>query len=260
MRERLRIGVFLVAAAGMAALFWWSYRDLPALGDYRGPYGDYIAHLAVYERHATDTVNAITYDYRGIDTLGEEFILFASVIGVLLLFRKQPGQEQGKPEQEQKQKNSGPTKLPQDEIQGTDTVRVTMQFMVAAMVMFGIYIASHGQLTPGGGFQGGVILATAPLLIFLAGQVHTFQKAVSHPLTEIAEALGAAGYAIIGVSALFVGAGFLTNWIPLGQTGSIFSSGTIECISVAVGLEVSGSFVLVMYSYLKEIIQGEGGE
>ncbi|HZP62750.1 MAG TPA: MnhB domain-containing protein [Terriglobales bacterium] len=253
MRERLRIGLFLVAAAGLAALFWWSYRDLPPLGDYRGPYGDYITHLAVYERHATDTVNAITYDYRGIDTLGEEFILFASVTGVLLLFRKQP-------EQEQKEKHSGQKKFPEDEIPGTDTVRVVMQFMVATLVVFGIYIASHGQLTPGGGFQGGVILATAPLLIFLAGQVHTFEKAVSHPLTEIAEALGAGGYAIIGVSALFAGAGFLTNWIPLGQTGSLFSSGTIECISIAVGLEVSGSFVLVMYSYLKEIIKGEGGE
>lgn len=253
MRARLRIGVFLVAAAGLAALFWWSYRDLPPVGDYRGPYGDFITRLAVYERHATDTVNAITYDYRGIDTLGEEFILFASVIGVLLLFRKQP-------EQEEIKDPAGQEKFAEEEIPGTDTIRTAMQSMVAAMVVFGIYMASHGQLTPGGGFQGGVILATAPLLVYLAGQVSTFERVVSSPLTEIAEALGAAGYAIIGASALFAGVGFLTNWIPLGQTGSLFSSGTIEWISVAVGLEVSGSFVLVMHSYLKEVIKGEGGE
>lgn len=253
MRARLRIGVFFIAAAGLAALFWWSYRDLPPVGDYRGPYGDFITRLAVYERHATDTVNAVTYDYRGIDTLGEEFILLASVIGVLLLFRKQPAEEE-------KQDTGGQEKFAEDEIPGTDTIRTAMQGMVAAMVVFGIYMASHGQLTPGGGFQGGVILATAPLLVYLAGQVDTFERVVSSPLTEIAEALGAAGYAIIGASALFIGAGFLTNWIPLGQTGSLFSSGTIEWISVAVGLEVSGSFVLVMHSYLKEIIKGEGGE
>jgi multicomponent Na+:H+ antiporter subunit B len=236
----------------MATLFWWSYRDLPPLGNYRGPYGDYIAQLAVYERHATDTVNAVTYDYRGIDTLGEEFILFASVIGVLLLFRRQPEQEQRKDHSEQKFK--------EDELPGTDTIRVTMQAMVATMVMFGIYVAGHGQLTPGGGFQGGVILATAPLLVYLAGRVHTFERTVSHPLTEFAEAFGAAGYAIIGTSALFAGTAFLTNWIPLGQTGSLFSSGTIACISIAVGLEVSGSFVLVLHSYLKEIIEGKGGD
>ncbi len=248
MRARLRSVLFFVVAPAFAALFWWSYRDLPPLGDYRGPYGNYIVNLAVYERHATDTVNAITYDYRGIDTLGEEFILFASVIGVLLLFRKQP---EGDEHRERKT---------DEEVPGTDTIRVTMQAMVAAMVAFGLYEASHGQLTPGGGFQGGVILATAPLLVYLSGRVETFRKTISHPLLEIAEALGAAGYAIIGTTALFAGAAFLTNWIPLGQTGSLFSAGTIEWISVAVGLEVSGSVVLVMYSYLKEIIEGEGGE
>lgn len=251
MRARLRIALFLVAAPALAACFWWSYRNLPPLGDYRGPYGDFIAQFAVYERHATDTVNAITYDYRGIDTLGEEFILFAAVLGVLLLFRKQP---------EQEQENVKPHRFAEDAIPGTDAIRVIMQGMVAAMVVFGAYVASHGQLTPGGGFQGGVILATAPLLVFLAGQVRTFEKTVSHPMVEITEALGAAGYAIIGMSALFIGANFLTNWLPLGQTGSIFSSGTIAWISVSVGLEVSGSFVVLMHSYMKEVILGEGGE
>jgi multicomponent Na+:H+ antiporter subunit B len=245
--------LFFVIAPCFAALFWWSYRNLPPLGDYRGPYGDYIAALAVYERHATDTVNAITYDYRGIDTLGEEFILFASVIGVLLLFRRQTGEDEAE----------DPAKrqiLAEAEIRGTDTIRVTMQAMVATMVVFGIYVATHGQLTPGGGFQGGVILATAPLVVYLSGSVRTFKKTISYPLLEFAEALGAAGYAIIGMSALFAGAAFLTNWVPLGKTGSLFSGGTIAWISVAVGLEVSGSVVLVMYSYLREIIEGEGGE
>lgn len=249
MRARLRTGLFYLAAVGFAALFWWSYRDLPPLGDYRGPYGDYIAKMAVYERHATDTVNAVTYDYRGIDTLGEEFILFASVVGVLLLFRRQPDQKQERPQ-----------KFKEDEIPGTDTIRVTMQAMVAVMVVFGLYVVTHGQLTPGGGFQGGVILATAPLLVYLAGHIRTFKKAVSHPLLDFAESAGAAGYALIGISALVAGAAFLTNWLPLGQTGSLLSSGTIACISISVGLEVTGSFVLVMYSYLQEIIEGEGGD
>jgi len=43
--------------------------------------------LSVYQRHATDVVNAIDYDYRGFDTLGEEYILFSSVPGVMLLLR-----------------------------------------------------------------------------------------------------------------------------------------------------------------------------
>ncbi|MEO8725608.1 MAG: hydrogen gas-evolving membrane-bound hydrogenase subunit E, partial [Acidobacteriaceae bacterium] len=246
MTPRARTVLFLIAAMGLAALFAWGLRDLPPLGDYRGPYGDVISGLAVYERHATDVVNAITYDYRGFDTLGEEYILYASVLGVLLLFRKQPSTE----EDEKKRKES----YLEDQIPVSDTVRVTMQAMVAVMVVLGIYVATHGQLTPGGGFQGGVILATAPLLVYLSGRIDKFQRIVSHPGLKLLEAMGAAAYALIGLAALVVGANFLTNYIPLGQTGSIFSSGTIASISFAVSLEVTGGFVLLMQAYLEEIL------
>ena len=104
------------------------------------------------------------------------------------------------------------------------------------------------------------MLATAPLVVYLSGNVQTFERIVSHPLAELGESLGVAGYALIGLSALLVGTGYLTNWVPLGATGSVLSSGTIELISLSVGLEVAGSFVLVMHSYLKEVIEGQGGE
>jgi multicomponent Na+:H+ antiporter subunit B len=240
MSARVRIQLFFVGAIGLAALFVWGYRDLPPLGDYRGPYGDLINSLAVYERHATDVVNAVTYDYRGFDTLGEEFILFASVLGVLLLFRRNKQEAEDRLE---------------DQVPVTDAIRVTMQGMVALMIAFGIYVATHGQLTPGGGFQGGVILATAPLIVYLSGRIEAFQRIVSHPLLSLAESLGAAGYALIGLSALFLGANYLTNILPLGTTGELLSSGTIACISLSVGLEVAGGFVLLMQSYLEEVIE-----
>ena len=91
MTERLRIGSSLCSGSGFFALYCYAALNLPAWGDYRGPYGDMIARLAVYERHTTDTVNAINYDYRGFDTLGEEFILFAAVLGVMMLLRREPG-------------------------------------------------------------------------------------------------------------------------------------------------------------------------
>src|SRR5919108_889500 len=157
MNSRARTLLFLSSAAGMAIVFAWGFRDLPPLGDYRGPYGNLVTQIAVYERHATDVVNAINYDYRAFDTLGEEFIFFASVLGVLLLFRPT-----GANDKEDKHQ----TKL-EDALPISDTLRVSMQAMVGIMIVFGIYIATHGQLTPGGGFQGGVILASAPLVVYL---------------------------------------------------------------------------------------------
>src|SRR5690349_10217078 len=94
MSSRTRTVFFLCSAMGLAFVFACGIGDLPPLGDYRGPYGNVVVQVAVYERHATDVVNAINYDYRAFDTLGEEFIFFASVLGVLLLFR--PAAEEDK--------------------------------------------------------------------------------------------------------------------------------------------------------------------
>ena len=244
MNLRTRTFLFLFSAAGLAVVLALGIRDLPPLGDYRGPYGQLVSQVAVYERHATDVVNAINYDYRAFDTLGEEFIFFASVLGVLLLFR---------PTGEGKERK--PKAKVEDALPISDALRVSMQAMVGTMIVFGVYVATHGQLTPGGGFQGGVILASAPLVVYLSGDVKAFERIISSPLIKLAESGGAAGYALIGTAALLFGAHFLTNIIPLGMTGDLFSSGTIAVISVCVGIEIAGGFVLLMQSYLKEIIE-----
>ncbi|HWC17605.1 MAG TPA: MnhB domain-containing protein [Terriglobales bacterium] len=244
MNLRARTLLFLFSAVGLALALALGIRDLPPLGDYRGPYGKLVVQVAVYERHATDIVNAINYDYRAFDTLGEEFIFFAAVLGVLLLFRPTGDDKKGKS-----------TAKVEDALPVSDTLRVSMQAMVATMVVFGVYMATHGQLTPGGGFQGGVILASAPLLVYLSGDAGAFERIVSSPLVKLAESGGAAGYAMIGIAALFFGAHFLTNIIPFGATGDLFSSGTIAVISVCVGIEIAGGFVVLMQSYLKEIIE-----
>ena len=246
MSEKRRLGLFLLGAVGVAAMYVAGTRNLPPWGAYRGPYGDVISGLAVYERHATDVVNAITYDYRGFDTLGEEFILFSAVVGVMLLLRPEKNQPPG-------QKSSAL----KDRATLSETVKVFATVMFGITVLFGIYIVTHGQLTPGGGFQGGVIIAAAPMLIYIAQDTEAFRGIVSHPLLELVEATGAAGYAVVGLVSLAIGAPFLTNVLPLGQTGDVFSSGSIAVISALVGLEVAAAFLLTTFEYLREILSAE---
>ncbi len=252
MSSRARTTLFLVAAAGLAIVFALGLLDLSPMGDYRGPYGYVVTQVAVYERHATDVVNAINYDYRAFDTLGEEFILFASVVGVLLLFRPDNGGNQK--EQDDHDKDAGAEALPV-----SDALRLSTQIIMGIMVVFGVYVATHGQLTPGGGFQGGVILASTPILVYLAGDVQAFEKITSSTLIKLAECGGAAGYGVIGILALLGGAHFLTNFLPFGITGDLFSSGTIAVISVVVGIEVTGGFVQLMHVYLQEIVAAQLG-
>jgi multicomponent Na+:H+ antiporter subunit B len=250
MSERFRVRLFFVFGTLFFGLFCYASANLPAWGFYRGPYGDLISSLVVYERHATDAVNAINYDYRGFDTLGEEFILFTAVLGVMLLLRKEEGASD----------KTDNAKKVQDAAPLSATVQAISFPAVFITVIFGFYIGLHGQLTPGGGFQAGVILATAPVLIYLAQDTRAFIRITSHPSIEILEALAAASYGLIGVAPLLMGLPLLTNILPLGRTGDVFSTGNIGLISTCVGFEVTAAFLLVTFTYLQEIVSGQISE
>lgn len=263
MSRNMRMAFFLLSVLGFGALYIWGLRGLPPVGHYKGPYGDVLNSVATYERHVTDVVTAVNFDYRAFDTLGEEFILFISVMGVSLLLRKEHqggGRGSRTDEQEHKKEPSSESSEQQDEARGrqaprpSEAMRVLTLGLVGPLVLFGIYVVTHGHLTPGGGFQGGVILATAPLLVYLAGDFGTFKRITSHRLVEVSDAVGAGGYALIGFGAMAYGGQFLQNVLPLGQTGNINSSGTIALIDLAVGLEVSAAFVLLLYSFLEETL------
>lgn len=243
MSEKVRVRVFLIAGAAFFLFYCLAARNLAPWGQYRGPYGDLVSRLVVFQRHASDAVNAINYDYRGFDTLGEEFILFSAVAGVMMLLRKEDGSRMA-------------SQAVHDYATLSESSKAFAIPTIAVTVLFGLYIATHGQLTPGGGFQGGVILASAPILIYISQNTQVFQQITSHPLMECMEALGAGGYAIIGLIPLLIGVPFLTNIIPLGKTGEVFSSGNIALISACVGVEVAAAFILIIYAYLQEIIMG----
>ncbi len=245
MTDPVRKRIFLIAGPIFLGLYCYAALNLPPWGTYRGPYGDAIARVAVYERHATDVVNAINYDYRGFDTLGEEFILFTAALGVTMLLRR----EEGVPT-----RSAGKV---EDTSGLSMTVRAVCMPALLVMVIFGFYIALHGQLTPGGGFQAGVILAGAPFLIYICHNTEAFRRITSHAVVEVIESVGAGSYALIGISPLLLGVPLLTNIIPLGQTGDVFSSGSIALISACVGVEVTAAFLLVIYTYLEEIITGQ---
>jgi multicomponent Na+:H+ antiporter subunit B len=234
----------LPAITVLFALWLSSARNLPKWGEYRGPYGDAIARVAMYERHATDVVNAVNYDYRGFDTLGEEFILFTSVLGVMQLLRREGNGDSRRGNVEESTAMS-------------ETTRVATLPAIWVTALVGLYLALHGQLSPGGGFQGGVVLATALWLVYIAVNPQVFKRMTSHVAVEVIEACGAGAYALIGFIPVLMGLPVLTNELPLGTTGDVFSSGNIALISACVGVEVTAAFLLVSYTYLQEIIAGE---
>jgi multicomponent Na+:H+ antiporter subunit B len=230
----------------LGLFYLWGLHNLPGFGHYPGPYGDILNAICVFERHTTDVITGVNFDYRGFDTLGEEFILFTSVMGANLLLRKQKDDKEEDPPLDRERGRLVPPT--------SDAIRVTGLLLVLPIVVFGIYTVTHGQLTPGGGFQGGVILASMPLIIYLCGDYEAFKWVTSHLLTEVAEAVGAGGYAITGLVSFIFGYKYLQNYMPLGQTGDVFSGGTVALISALTGLEVAAGFVLLMISFFRQTL------
>lgn len=251
MSRTVRQAVFLVAAAGVAVLLVWGLSGLPAFGDYRGPYGDILNRVAVRERHITEVVTAVVFDYRGLDTMGEEFILFASAVGVALLLRA------GRTEVEEQPSARAESRiLPAP----PEAARVLGLVLIGPTVVLGLYIVAHGHLTPGGGFQGGAILATASLLVFLSGRFVAFRRVNPVILIDAAEGAGAFAFPLIGLLGLVAGPAFLTNVLPLGTAGHLPSGGTTPLLNLAVGLEVSAAFILIVSEFVEQtlIVRGRG--
>jgi multicomponent Na+:H+ antiporter subunit B len=222
--------------AGLAALLLWGTAGLPDFGHYRGPYGRILNEVAVPERQATNVVTAVVFDYRGLDTLGEVFILFAAVTGVALLLREQ--REEDVPEL--------------TDAVDSDALRAVGISLAAATLVLGLWVVAHGAITPGGGFQGGVIVASAFLLLWLAGAFRPYRRSTPTPVVDLGEGLGAGGYVTVGLIALFLGTPFLHNLLPHGVAGKLSSGGSIPLLNWATALEVASAFVLVFSEFLEE--------
>ena len=120
--------------------------------------------------------------------------------------------------------------------------------------LLGIYIVLHGHLSPGGGFKGGVIIASAVLIFYLSyGREKTLNIFNKNKLSKVEE-LGALTFIFVASLGIIYGVSFFTNVLSKGALGNVFSSGTIFFMNFAVGYKVLAGIsvlILVMISCLK---------
>ena len=236
MSPRLRLAIFLPALAGFGLLLVWAYTGIHPFGDFHGSYGFLVQQLGTPLRHMDNAVNATTYDIRGVDTMGEEFILFAAVIGVVLLFRE-----------------SGTDETPRDEI-GLDLTRVFGIVGLGAVILVSLWLVAFGFVTPGGGFQGGVALASGGLLLYLVASRREWSAFGNDHVLDPLDGLGAGGYVVIGLAPIFAGLPFLTNFFGLGSAGTVYSAGSAAFVNWAAGLEVAAAILVLYTEYLAQYV------
>ena len=116
-------------------------------------------------------------------------------------------------------------------------------------MLFGVYIVLHGHLSPGGGFAGGVILASGFILLTLAFSKNVSLKILSRQAASAFESIGALiflGMALLG----FAGGFFFLNLLPKGSAGKLLSAGIIPLCNIGIGIKVGAALFAVFIALI----------
>ncbi|MCF6172813.1 MAG: hypothetical protein L3J44_03405 [Campylobacteraceae bacterium] len=193
--------------------------------------GDIILSLNMQTATANAVTSVVTF-FRGIDTVGEVTVLFLATTGIALMLST--------------------SQRTYDKIihQESFILNVGSRLLLNVIVLFGVYVIIHGHLSPGGGFQGGVVIATAFLLLFLANpNMH-----LKHSLLTLGESLSGATYILVAIIGLYKINILLGNFLPhpVNEIGSLISGGIIPIIYIIVGIKVGSEMSVIVEYFIKE--------
>lgn len=238
MSIRARTVLFVVSALGTTALLGWGIAGLPSFGHYAGPYGNLIAELSKPQRHVANAVTAVVFDYRGFDTLGEELIMVAAAAATAMLLREV---------------RESSTRRIVDRVRSEAVAAVGALTAVATLVL-ALQVIAHGFLTPGGGFQGGVVLSAAVALVFIGVEYRAFSVMTRGQVIEPFEGTGAAAFVGFALLSLALGLSFLQNFLPHGTFNRLTSGGSLSLVNWSSGIAVGGAFLVLYAEYLEEAV------
>lgn len=195
------------------------------------------------EDGSANMVSSIVVNYRSFDTLGEVTVLFVASLGVAFLL----GLSDFKKESSVKLSFfSRPNFM----------LRIGSRMIFGFVLLLGVYMMSHGHLTPGGGFPGGSLIAAAFLLLYM-GDTEYRSNIAGFKVLE--SAMGTV-YVLLGFAGMLLGLAFLENFIDTGVVGNLFSAGILPIVYVVIGLKVGSELIGVLDNFMHTEKEIHGSE
>ncbi len=218
-------GIVCVACLGLVLAVASSH--FPPWGDPHSPASTHVSpryiEKSVEETAVPNIVTAVLADYRGYDTMFETTVIFAAGLACFMLLRRL-----GTGPQEQLWRHI-PTGVVVHVKGGVrpwidprhfepidrhwtphDLVTLTScRIMIPFLQLFALYVVAHGHHSPGGGFQGGVILGAALILLAISHNLRTAAERFSETTNGVLSGLGVSIYAGVGMACLVLGGAFL---------------------------------------------------
>lgn len=228
--------VFILSLLGITMLI--SLNKLPTQFEYANSIYHHIVNNSVSETGSLNFVTAILYDYRAYDSLGESTIIFGAVSGIVLLLSRKS--------------------LPVSSHGLSFIVKRTFGMLTPFIFLFSIYIITHGHLSPGGGFQGGVILGAISIIFSIVYGSEFDYKRYSPTTKTLLETSGALLFIGLGFMGILIGGNFLMNLNILnGEAGSLLSAGSIPFINIGIGFKIGAGLAIIFYSMIQKTFKEE---
>lgn len=190
--------------------------------------GDALLVLNTTEGVANAVTSVVVY-FRGFDTLGEIAVLFIAALGIGLMLESNSKCE--------------------IKAQSNFMLQTASKFLFPIITIYGIYVMGYGHLSPGGGFQGGVIIASGVLLLLISHK--SFE--IPHSLIVALETFAGVAYVLIALIGLFTLDVFLGNFLPhdIAQMGMLISGGLIPIIYIIVGIKVGSEMSMIVQNLVQ---------
>jgi len=190
--------------------------------------GDELLKLNSTEGVANAVTTVVVY-FRGFDTLGEIAVLFIASLGIGLMLDSN---------------NRCNIKA-----ESNFMLQTASKFLFPIIMLFGIYVMIYGHLSPGGGFQGGVVIASGVLLLLISHK----EFEVPHSVIVLLETFAGVSYVLIGLIGLVVLDTFLGNFLPhdISNMGLLMSGGIIPIIYIIVGIKVGSEMGMIVQNLIK---------
>ena len=229
----------VVAVTGTALV--WGTLDMPEFGDPANP-----VHRHVGDRYVQDSpeeigipnmVTSVLASYRGYDTMGEVIVVFTALVGVLSLLRVRARREN--PDHRTGDRHSRPYPV----------LQVMALLLIPFILMFALYVQFHGDFGPGGGFQAGVIFASAIILYALTFGLDDALALFPSSLIRLLAAAGVLIYGGTGVVSMLRGGNFLDYGVLAADPVHGQHYGIIV-IELGVGITVAAVMIGIFFAFL----------
>lgn len=138
-------------------------------------------------------------------------------------------------------------------------IRVIAKLVLPFILVFGLYVILHGEVGPGGGFQGGVILAAGFILYGLVFGADELRRRVPPIVFEVGMALGALIYAGTGLACVLLGGTFLDYGMLRPEHAGEGEALGMTLVEYGVGITVCSVMVQVYLNLLNLLIMGNRG-